>query len=327
MSNIPTFDTPLIAPTGYIEYDRTDGKHIKETWCQLKVSTLVSNMKYYEGIDLPYWIRDDGVRMYGPFTIVASDVKSRVNPWTGGIAYKGGTCEYGDIVATSLGLGIIMDYGEDAVNYRVKTGGAVIRYETYTAWAEAPYNSMVYAPNYEPKNYAYNPQLIGNPKLGNLAKNPEILPEGWEKLINNPDCLKEVWDGVMKNCESISNSSGSSASSSKPSTSVGSSTSGSSAVSCSSSLNTSISNILPNNKFSNALPELKSGNLGSMEISQNSINYEVHNVDDYIYSDYVKSLIDQGYTMTHYGTFIKGNYQVVTKITKDGNMSISLIII
>ena len=79
--------------------------------------------------------------------------------------------------------------------------------------------------------------------------------------------------------------------------------------------------------FSNALPELKSGNLGSMEINQNSVNYEVHNVDDYIYSDYVKSLIDQGYTMTDYGTFIKGNYEVVTKITKDGNMSISLNII
>lgn len=133
LSNIPTFNVPLIAPTGFIEYDRTDGKRVKETWCQLNVSTLISNMKKYEGIDLPYWIRDDGVRMYGPFTIVAGDVKSRVNPWTGTIAYKGGTCEYGDIVATSLGLGIIMDYGEDAVVCREKTGGTLVRYETYTA--------------------------------------------------------------------------------------------------------------------------------------------------------------------------------------------------
>ena len=45
LSSISTFDTPLIAPTGFIEYDRTDGKRVKETWCQLKVSTLVSNMK------------------------------------------------------------------------------------------------------------------------------------------------------------------------------------------------------------------------------------------------------------------------------------------
>ena len=64
-----------------------------------------------------------------------------------------------------------------------------------------------------------------------------------------------------------------------------------------------------------------------MEISNNSISYEIFNVSNSTYGDYVQSLLDEGYVMTDNGTFIKGNYEVVAMITKDGNMSIKLNII
>ena len=126
-----------------------------------------------------------------------------------------------------------------------------------------------------------------------------------------------------------SSNSGSSVSASKPSSSSGSSNSGSSvsASKPSSSLGESIINILPDNKFSEVLPQLSKGNLGSMEISNNSVIYEVFNVNNSTYGDYVQSLLDAGYIMSGNGTFIKGNYEVVALITKDGNMSIKLNVI
>ena len=112
-------------------------------------------------------------------------------------------------------------------------------------------------------------------------------------------------------------------------TSSGSGSSGSSSGSGSSgsSSDNVIANILPDNKFSDVLPQLSNGKLGSMEISNSSVSYEVFNVSNSTYGDYVQSLLDEGYVMTDNGTFIKGNYEVVTMITKDGNMSIKLNII
>ena len=92
-----------------------------------------------------------------------------------------------------------------------------------------------------------------------------------------------------------------------------------------SNIDTSITNILPTNKFSEALPQLSSGSLGPMEISGSSVSYEVFGVNNSTYGDYVQSLLDNGYVMSSDGSYIKGNYQVFTTITQDGNMSIKLI--
>ena len=127
---------------------------------------------------------------------------------------------------------------------------------------------------------------------------------------------------------STPNYSSGSNSSSTPSYSNDSSNSSSSSVtSPSTDLGDKITNILPTNKFSDALPQLSSGKLGPMEISSNSVNYELFNVNNSTYGDYVQSLLDNGYVMSSDGSYIKGNYQVITTITQDGNMSIKLNII
>ena len=160
----------LIASTGKVEYDTVDGKHVKETWCpynsyngNTQLDGIIANLKKYEGgkivggeaiEDLEYWVRDDGVQMLGDYVMVAADVKSRVNPWTGELYYEGGTCEYGDIVETTLGTGIIVDYCGDAVDCREKYGEDYIRYDIYAAWWEEPFRSMVYDDNYVPTNYS-----------------------------------------------------------------------------------------------------------------------------------------------------------------------------
>lgn len=85
-----------------------------------------------------------------------------------------------------------------------------------------------------------------------------------------------------------------------------------------------IKNILPDNKFSNGLPPLSTGRLGTMEISKSFVNYEILNVNNETYGDYIQALLDQGYKMMADGSFIKDNYQIITSITQDGNMSIYL---
>ena len=78
------------------EYDGVNrGPSGKETWYNLNMSTIVSvlHSKGYEG---EYWIRSDGVKMFGRYILCAADYS---------------TYSYGTIVETSLGTGIIADTG------------------------------------------------------------------------------------------------------------------------------------------------------------------------------------------------------------------------
>lgn len=68
---------------------RSDG--IKETYYNLNMSTVVSNAKA-SGITGDYWVRGDGVKMYGDYVIVATSNHPK-----------------GTIVSTSLGAGIVID--------------------------------------------------------------------------------------------------------------------------------------------------------------------------------------------------------------------------
>ena len=138
----------LTAPLGYVEYERPDGRTVKETWCNLEVGQLIKNMREMHGINLEYWVREDGVRMYGPYVMVATDV-----PAMGG-GNQEAEYRYGDLVETTLGTGIIVDYCENAVDMRKITNGKVIRYDIYAAWYESPYIEM----NYE---YTSNGQMVG----------------------------------------------------------------------------------------------------------------------------------------------------------------------
>ena len=316
----------LTAPMGHI-----DGPEAYETWYDLEMSTVVKNMeKYYGYTNVTSRIRNDGVKVisgtapdgttFKDLVMVAADVRHISNP--------NGTYERGQIVDTTLGKGMVVDACGEAISKRKNNKGN--HFDLATAWWTEPYASQAYSEDNnvqlrESVNNVVNGDIDSSTNLSKPSTSNDSSTSGSSSGASKPSTssgssTSDSSSGASKpSTSSGSSTSDSSSGASKPSASNGSSTSGSS-----SDLNSSISNILPSNKFSNSLPELASGNLGSMEISQNSVNYEVYNVNDYIYSDYVKSLIDQGYTMTDYGTFIKGNYQVVTKITKDGNMSISL---
>lgn len=78
----------LTAKAGRIAY----GDHI-ETWYNLDMSKIIERSDKMIGLSDLYWIRDDGVKMYGPWVIVAAHQSK--------IRYSR--------VQTSLGEGIILD--------------------------------------------------------------------------------------------------------------------------------------------------------------------------------------------------------------------------
>lgn len=63
----------------------------KETYYNLDMSGVVANAKNM-GIEGDYWVRGDGVKMYGNYVIVAAQM------------------DKGTIIETSLGTGIVLDY-------------------------------------------------------------------------------------------------------------------------------------------------------------------------------------------------------------------------
>lgn len=63
----------------------------KETYYNLDMSGVISNAQA-QGIEGDYWVRNDGVKMYGDYVIVASQH------------------DKGTVIDTSLGQGIVLDY-------------------------------------------------------------------------------------------------------------------------------------------------------------------------------------------------------------------------
>ena len=77
-----------------------EGPSGTETYYNLNMSGVVSNMKSM-GYDSEYWVRDDGVKMYGDYVMVAANLD---------------THSYGSVVDTSLGKGIVVDTGDFAAS-------------------------------------------------------------------------------------------------------------------------------------------------------------------------------------------------------------------
>ena len=75
---------------------RSDG--IKETYYNLDMTRIVKKAKD-NGIEGDYWVRDDGVKMFGDKVICAVPFD---------------TWDYGTCLTTSLGIGIALDTGEFA---------------------------------------------------------------------------------------------------------------------------------------------------------------------------------------------------------------------
>lgn len=67
----------------------------KETYYNLNMSGVVNIMRRM-GYDYEYWVRDDGVKMFGNYVMVAANLNLRPR---------------GSLIQTSLGMGIVCDTG------------------------------------------------------------------------------------------------------------------------------------------------------------------------------------------------------------------------
>ena len=94
-----TYNHPLITRGTIL------GPSGKETWYDLPMHKVLSDMAnrgYSELTGYAYWIRDDGVKMLGPYVMVAANLQIRPK---------------GTLVETSLGTGIVCDTGNFTINY------------------------------------------------------------------------------------------------------------------------------------------------------------------------------------------------------------------
>lgn len=94
-------ETEKVEPSGWSGSRLTksagvnNGPSGKETYYNLPMGGVVRAMQR-RGYDLNYWVRDDGVKMYGKYVMVAANLDIR---------------PYGTIVPTSLGEGMVVDTG------------------------------------------------------------------------------------------------------------------------------------------------------------------------------------------------------------------------
>lgn len=118
----------LTAGAGTVVYTGADGRLTKETWCDLNPDNLAKLMREKHGIELDYWIREDGVYMYGDYVMVAADI-----PHMDGTQQE---AEYrkGDLVQTSLGTGMVVDLCGMAELTRKGQTGYDVWYDIYTDW-------------------------------------------------------------------------------------------------------------------------------------------------------------------------------------------------
>ena len=97
--------TDIELTTDYIQNDSNDiltaSKGVnyygeqKETYYNLNMDGVIS-IAQSQGIDGEYWVREDGVKMYGDYVIVAANLDTHPR---------------GSLVETSLGTGIVLDTG------------------------------------------------------------------------------------------------------------------------------------------------------------------------------------------------------------------------
>lgn len=90
----------MLATPIQAKLNRRDGvnyyKGTKETYYNLNMKRIYERADRNFGSHHKKWIRDDGVKCYGPYVIVAAPLD--VHP-------------YGSIIETSLGEGIVLDTG------------------------------------------------------------------------------------------------------------------------------------------------------------------------------------------------------------------------
>lgn len=168
-----SYDGPiLLANQGRLNYTRTDGVTVQESWCDISLKNTPELKAFYEfdgekvveGTkikDMEYWVRDDGVQMIGDYVAVATDVIARKSYGVKDnmAGWQGGTYNYGEVVETTLGKGIVMGICTEAQRLRRVNGDSFTNLEVYTLWNNSQYSGTVRAKDYVPPNYANDPLL------------------------------------------------------------------------------------------------------------------------------------------------------------------------
>ena len=93
----PSTDPGVLTKQKGVNYNANGNK---ETYYNLPMNGVINNAKN-QGIEGEYWVREDGVKMYGDYVIVAANLDNYPR---------------GSLVETSLGTGIVLDTGGFAVN-------------------------------------------------------------------------------------------------------------------------------------------------------------------------------------------------------------------
>lgn len=189
----------LTASAGGIKYLGKDGRITKETWCDLNPNNLARLMRK-QGIDLDYWIREDGVYMYGDYVMVAADI-----PHMDGTQQA---AEYrkGDLVETSLGTGMVVDLCGMAEMVRkgelkgTAEGDVEVWYDIYTAWHDdGKYEHIGYCK--DPTCIStHNPQrTMISPSQTNGGQTTLSAPVNIQELTNDDNSIVDVITNAVTN--------------------------------------------------------------------------------------------------------------------------------
>ncbi len=142
----PTYDGRVLSPS---MGRSANGPQAEETWYDLDMGYVTERMSTVYGIPIETWVDPNtGVKMCKKqgddtaYVMVAADVH---NVWGGNDRNPNATYSMGDVVLTSWGPGMIVDYCGEAVQYREQ--GKNNRFDIATAWGSGYYQQGQSAAN------------------------------------------------------------------------------------------------------------------------------------------------------------------------------------
>ena len=134
----PDYDGLLLTPS---QGRKKNGPQAEETWYDLDMGYVTERMETEYGIPIETWVdQDTGLKMCRrvgeeeEYIMVAADVH---NVWSGVDRNPDATYSMGDVVLTSWGPAMVVDYCGEAVQYREQ--GKPNRFDIAVAWENGYY--------------------------------------------------------------------------------------------------------------------------------------------------------------------------------------------
>ena len=134
----PDYDGLMLTPS---QGRKKNGPQAEETWYDLDMGYVTERMETEYGIPIETWVdKDTGLKMCRrvgeeeEYIMVAADVH---NVWSGVDRNPNATYSMGDVVLTSWGPAMVVDYCGEAVQYREQ--GKSNRFDIAVAWEHGYY--------------------------------------------------------------------------------------------------------------------------------------------------------------------------------------------